>query len=290
MSAMSRPEVVGSVADLQERLDATRAAGASVGFVPTMGYLHQGHASLIDAAVAADDLTVVSIFVNPLQFVPGEDLADYPRDLEADLACCGEHGADLVFHPTAGEVYPEGAHEPVAVGAVGGPLEGASRPTHFAGVATVVARLFRILGRCRAYLGEKDFQQLAVVRRMVADLDLPVEVVGCPIVRESDGLALSSRNVYLEPDERRQAPVLYRALRAGAAAVECGGADPVAVVGAMEAVLADAPDLAVDYAALVEPDTFAVPERIATGSEVRLRVAGRLGRARLIDNVGATAP
>ena len=287
---MRRPEVVGTVADLLERLDAARAAGASVGFVPTMGYLHQGHASLIDAAVAADDLTVVSIFVNPLQFVPGEDLADYPRDLDADLARCGEHGADLVFHPTVAEVYPEGTDEPVAVGAIGGSLEGASRPTHFDGVATVVARLFRIVGRCRAYFGEKDFQQLAVVHRMVADLELPVEVMGCPIVRESDGLALSSRNIYLEPDERRQAPVLYRALLSGVAAVEGGGVDPVAVVGAMEAVLADAPDLAVDYAALVESDTFAVPERIATGSEVRLLVAGRLGRARLIDNVGATAP
>ena len=287
---MRHPEVVGTVADLLERLDAARAAGASVGFVPTMGYLHQGHASLIDAAVAADDLTVVSIFVNPLQFAPGEDLADYPRDLDADLARCGEHGADLVFHPTAAEVYPEGTDEPVAVGVIGGSLEGASRPTHFAGVATVVARLFRIVGRCRAYFGEKDFQQLTVVHRMVADLELPVEVMGCPIVRESDGLALSSRNIYLEPDERRQAPVLYRALLAGVAAVEGGGVDPVAVVGAMEAVLADAPDLAVDYAALVESDTFAVPERIATGSEVRLLVAGRLGRARLIDNVGATAP
>ena len=286
---MRRPEVGGTVADLLERLDAARAAGVSVGFVPTMGYLHQGHASLIDAAVAADDLTVVSIFVNPLQFAPGEDLADYPRDLDADLARCGEHGADLVFHPTAAEVYPEGTDEPVAVGVIGGSLEGASRPTHFAGVATVVARLFRIVGRCRAYFGEKDFQQLTVVHRMVADLELPVEVMGCPIVRESDGLALSSRNIYLEPDERRQAPVLYRALLAGVAAVEGGGVDPVAVVGAMEAVLADAPDLAVDYAALVESDTFAVPERIATGSEVRLLVAGRLGRARLIDNVGATA-
>ena len=188
------------------------------------------------------------------------------------------------------EVYPEGTDEPVAVGAIGGSLEGASRPTHFDGVATVVARLFRIVGRCRAYFGEKDFQQLAVVHRMVADLELPVEVMGCPIVRESDGLALSSRNIYLEPDERRQAPVLYRALLSGVAAVEGGGVDPVAVVGAMEAVLADAPDLAVDYAALVESDTFAVPERIATGSEVRLLVAGCLGRARLIDNVGATAP
>tara|TARA_B100000315_G_scaffold33876_2_gene28589 strand:+ start:3484 stop:4347 length:864 start_codon:yes stop_codon:yes gene_type:complete len=287
---MSLPDVVETVAGLQARLDAVRATGASVGFVPTMGYLHEGHASLVDAAVAADDFTVVSIFVNPLQFAPDEDLAEYPRDVEADLACCGDHGADLVFHPSVSEVYPVGAEEPVVVGAVGGPLEGASRPSHFAGVATVVARLFRIMGCCRAYFGEKDFQQMAVVRRMAVELELPVEVVGCPIVREADGLALSSRNVYLEPGERRQAPVLYRALLAGAAAVGNGEADPTVVVEAMEDVMSEAPDLVVDYSALVEPDTFVMPGRITTGAEVRLLVAGRLGRARLVDNVGAVAP
>ena len=287
---MSLPDVVETVAGLQARLDAVRATGASVGFVPTMGYLHEGHASLIDAAVAADDLTVVSIFVNPLQFAPDEDLAEYPRDVEADLACCGDHGADLVFHPSVSEVYPVGAEEPVVVGAVGGPLEGASRPSHFAGVATVVARLFRIMGCCRAYFGEKDFQQMAVVRRMAVELELPVEVVGCPIMREADGLALSSRNVYLEPGERRQAPVLYRALLAGAAAVGNGEADPTVVVEVMEDVMSEAPDLVVDYSALVEPDTFVMPGRITTGAEVRLLVAGRLGRARLVDNVGAVAP
>ncbi len=287
---MSLPDVVETVASLQARLDAVRATGASVGFVPTMGYLHEGHASLVDAAVAADDFTVVSIFVNPLQFAPDEDLAEYPRDVEADLACCGDHGADLVFHPSVSEVYPVGAEEPVVVGAVGGPLEGASRPSHFAGVATVVARLFRIMGCCRAYFGEKDFQQMAVVRRMAVELELPVEVVGCPIVREADGLALSSRNVYLEPGERRQAPVLYRALLAGAAAVGNGEADPTVVVEVMEDVMSEAPDLVVDYSALVEPDTFVMPGRITTGAEVRLLVAGRLGRARLVDNVGAVAP
>ncbi|MBC8365488.1 MAG: pantoate--beta-alanine ligase [Actinobacteria bacterium] len=287
---MSHPEVFETVAGVQARLDAVRATGASVGFVPTMGYLHEGHASLIDAAVAADDLTVVSIFVNPLQFAPDEDLTEYPRDFEADLACCGEHGADLVFHPSVSEVYPEGAGEPVVVGAVGGPLEGASRPSHFAGVATVVSRLFRIIGCCRAYLGEKDFQQMAVVRRMAADLGLPVEVVGCPIVREADGLALSSRNVYLEPGERRQAPVLHRALLAGAEALATGVVDPGVVVAVMEAVLNEAPDLVLDYAAVVDPDTFVVPEGIAGGTRIRLLVAGRLGHTRLIDNVGATAP
>lgn len=287
---MNRPEVVDTVVDLRERLDAARAAGESVGFVPTMGFLHDGHASLIDASAAANSLTVVSIFVNPLQFAPDEDLADYPRDLDADLDRCAGHGADLVFHPSVAEVFPPGADQPVEVGTVAEPLEGVSRPTHFAGVATVVARLFRILGACRAYFGEKDFQQLAVVRRMAADLSLPVEVVGCPIVREGDGLVLSSRNVYLEPGQRRQAPVLHRALLSGAAVVESGVVESAAVVAAMAAVLAEAPDLAIDYAAVVDPDTFVTPDRIAAGAEVRLLVAGRLGRARLIDNMGTTAP
>ena len=287
---MTGVEVITAADPLRSRLDAERAAGRRVGLVPTMGFLHAGHASLIDAAVAGNDVTVVSVFVNPLQFAPDEDLTDYPRDHEADMQVCGRHGADLVFHPSVSEVYPVGAEEPVVVGAVGGPLEGASRPSHFAGVATVVARLFRIMGCCRAYFGEKDFQQMAVVRRMAVELELPVEVVGCPIVREADGLALSSRNVYLEPGERRQAPVLYRALLAGAAAVGNGEADPTVVVEVMEDVMSEAPDLVVDYSALVEPDTFVMPGRITTGAEVRLLVAGRLGRARLVDNVGAVAP
>ncbi|MBL78263.1 MAG: pantoate--beta-alanine ligase [Acidimicrobiaceae bacterium] len=283
---MSAPEVVTAAADLRRRLDTVREAGSSVGFVPTMGYLHEGHGSLVDASVAANDLTVVSVFVNPLQFAPSEDLADYPRDLDADVARCGDHGSDLVFHPTVDEVYPEGEDEPVAPGVVAGPLEGASRPTHFAGVATVVARLFRIVGPCRAYFGEKDFQQLAVIRGMVADLALPVEVVGRPTVREPDGLAKSSRNVYLRDEERRQATVLYRALRAGAAIVEDGERDPDAVIAAMEEVLAGAPLVETDYAALVESATFLAPDRLDAGDEVRLLVAARLGNARLIDNVG----
>ncbi len=287
---MSAPEVVTTAADLRRRLDTVREAGASVGFVPTMGYLHEGHGSLVDASVAANDLTVVSVFVNPLQFAPTEDLADYPRDLDADVARCGDHGSDLVFHPTVDEVYPEGEDEPVAPGVVAGPLEGASRPNHFAGVATVVARLFRIVGPCRAYFGEKDFQQLAVIRGMVADLALPVEVVGCPTVREPDGLAKSSRNVYLGDEERRQATVLYRALRAGAAIVEDGERDPDAVIAAMEEVLAGTPLVEIDYAALVESATFLAPDRLDAGDEVRLLVAARLGNARLIDNVGVVAP
>ncbi len=213
-------EVVATRALLAERLDAVRSSGASVGFVPTMGYLHEGHGSLVDASVACSDLTVVSVFVNPLQFGAGEDLDSYPRDLEADLELCGSRGASLLFHPGVEEVYPEGPVQPavpaVPVADVARPLEGERRPGHFAGVAEVVARLLRAVGPCRAFFGQKDFQQLQVVRRMVVDLALPVEVVGCPTSREPDGLARSSRNVYLSADERRDALALSQALRAAA--------------------------------------------------------------------------
>ncbi len=278
--------VVETVVELRSRLDGLRATGASVGLVPTMGYLHAGHASLVSSASAANDLTVVSVFVNPLQFAPDEDLADYPRDLEADIGVCAAHGADLVFHPPVSEMYPGGEAPEVEVGAVAAPLEGASRPTHFRGVAAAVARLFEVVGPCRAYFGEKDFQQLAVVRQMVADLALPVEVVGCVTVREPDGLALSSRNAYLSAAERADAPVLHRALLAGAAAVEAGEADPGRVVAAMEGVVAGVPTADLDYAAVVESDTFATPPEIVdAGAGLRLLVACRFGRARLIDNL-----
>ncbi|MCH2432502.1 MAG: pantoate--beta-alanine ligase [Acidimicrobiales bacterium] len=288
---MTGAEVVATVADLRSRMDGERAAGRSVGLVPTMGFLHEGHASLVDAAVADNDVTVVSIFVNPLQFAPGEDLADYPRDLAADLEVCALHGADLVFHPTVDEMYPEAGMSAVEVGEVARPLEGASRPTHFPGVAAAAARLFGILGACSAYFGEKDFQQLAVVRRMVADLSIPVEVVGCPIVREADGLALSSRNVYLTAAERAEAPVLHRALRAGAAVVSAGERDPAAVVSLMAGLIGRAVTAELDYAAVVRPDTFATPTLLGgPGHEVRLLVACRFGRARLIDNMAAVSP
>src|SRR5690606_19439935 len=206
-----------------------------------MGYLHEGHASLIDAARRDERnrLVAVSIFVNPLQFAPSEDLAAYPPDLDPNLAVCEVGGVAHVLHPPVEEMYPDGTptRTTVTVAGISEPMEGRSRPTHFAGVATVVAKLFAIVGGGRAYFGEKDWQQLAVVRRMAADLSFPVEVVGCPIVREPDGLALSSRNVYLTPDERAAAPALHRALRAGVAAVEAGERDPAAVRAAMGAVL-----------------------------------------------------
>ncbi|MBS1264371.1 MAG: Pantothenate synthetase [Acidimicrobiaceae bacterium] len=285
---MTGVEVITAADPLRSRLDAERAAGRRVGLVPTMGFLHAGHASLIDAAVAANDVTVVSVFVNPLQFAPDEDLTDYPRDPEADVQVCGRHGVDLVFAPSVTQMYPEQDLPEVDVGDLASRFEGASRPTHFGGVARAVSRLFDIAGPCRAYFGEKDFQQLTVVRQMVADRGTPVEVVGCPTVREADGLALSSRNAYLTAVERREAPVLFRALSAGAAAVADGEADPDTVSRLMAEIVGSATTGELDYAAVIDPDTFEVPPRIARAG-VRLLVACRFGRARLIDNMAAVS-
>jgi pantoate--beta-alanine ligase len=280
---------ITTIAGLRRELDAQRAAGRTVGFVPTMGFLHEGHASLMDAARAADDVVVTSIFVNPLQFGPTEDLEAYPRDLARDTALAERRGVDLLFVPTVDEMYPGGAVlTNVSVAEVSAPLEGRARPTHFDGVATVVAKLFSIVGPCRAYFGEKDFQQLAVVRRMVLDLSIPVEVVGCPTVREPDGLAMSSRNAYLTPEERAAAPVLHRALQAGMARIAGGERDPASVRDEMAAIIAAEPLAELDYAEVVDATTLAVPRPLS--GTLRLLAAARFGKARLIDNVGTDVP
>jgi pantoate--beta-alanine ligase len=279
-------DIFTTIDSLRVRLEADRAEGRSIGFVPTMGFLHDGHVSLIDASVAANDRTVVSIFVNPLQFAVGEDLKDYPRDLEADLSLVDGAGADYVFAPSADEMYPSEVDTTVTVPGVAAPLEGVHRPTHFAGVATVVAKLFSIVGACHAYFGAKDWQQVAVVRRMVADLSMPVTVVPCPIVRESDGLAMSSRNVYLAKAERAEASALRAALDAGLALLAQGESEASAVETEMRRVLADsAPSGTVDYAAAVPAHTL-VSEGPLQG-EVRLLLAVKFQKARLIDNDGA---
>lgn len=275
---------VTTIDEVRKALDGERARGRRVGFVPTMGYLHDGHASLIRRARDETDVVVVSIFVNPLQFGLHEDLDSYPRDLDRDAALAEASGADLLFAPPDAEMYPRPVLTTVSVAEVSGPLEGAARPTHFAGVATVVAKLFAIVGPCAAYFGEKDFQQVAVVRRMVADLSLPVVVVASPTQREPDGLALSSRNTYLTADERAAAPVVYRALRAGAALVLAGERDAAAVRDHMAQIIEAEPLAELDYAAVVDADSFAVPDPLA--GNLRLLAAVRLGRARLIDNVG----
>ena len=278
---------VERIAELRAALDGERAAGRSVGLVPTMGYLHDGHVSLMQRAATETDVAVATIFVNPLQFGPSEDLSAYPRDLERDTKLAEQAGIQILFAPPLEEMYPEPVRTTVTVEGVSAGFEGASRPTHFAGVATVVAKLFSIAGACRAYFGEKDFQQLAVVRRMAADLSMPVEIVACPTVRDADGLALSSRNVYLSPAERAAAPVLYRALLDGRRAIEQDGERSPEAVAARMAAAVDAEPLAtLDYAAAVEPGTLAVPATLS--GEVRLLIAARLGPARLIDNLGAT--
>lgn len=280
---------VTTAAELRAVLDAERGDGRTVGFVPTMGALHDGHASLVRAAAAETGVVVLSIFVNPLQFAPTEDLAAYPRDAEGDIRIAEEAGAAVAFVPTETEMYPLGRDAvltTVAVPDLAGRMEGASRPTHFAGVCTVVAKLFHLVGPCRAYFGEKDFQQLAVVRRMALDLSFPVEVVGCPTVREPHGLARSSRNRYLTDHERERAAVLHRSLQAGAAAVADGETSPERVCAVMRVLLDAEPVVrSVDYAACVDPTTLQVPASV-TGP-VRLLVAARVGKARLIDNLEA---
>ncbi|MBV9411040.1 MAG: pantoate--beta-alanine ligase [Acidimicrobiia bacterium] len=262
-------QVLDTIEAFRKELDAVRAEGKTVGLVPTMGYLHDGHASLIERSAAECDVTAVTVFVNPLQFGANEDLSKYPRDLDRDVAIAEHAGAVVVFAPPVEEMYPSGpVLTSIRVAEVSEGMEGASRPGHFDGVATVVAKLFAIAGPCRAYFGEKDFQQLAVVRRMAADLSFPVDIVGCPIVREADGLAMSSRNVYLLPDERAAATVLHRALRAGA--VQLATAADV-----MTAVVASEPLARLDYAEVIESE-----------HEYRLLIAARVGTTRLIDNLG----
>jgi pantoate--beta-alanine ligase len=263
---------------------AWRAARAgSVGFGPTMGYLHEGHLSLVRRARSENERVAASIFVNPAQFGPGDDLASYPRDLQRDLALLSDAGCDMTFTPSPGELYPSGFQTWVEVGAVAEPLEGARRPGHFRGVATVVLKLFGIVQPTRAYFGQKDAQQLAVVRAMVRDLDVPVEVVGCPTVREADGLAMSSRNVYLGPEDRAAAPVLHRALLAAQAAWRAGERDAERLRQAMLGVLATEPRADVDYVSVAVPATMAELVAVRDGAVASLAV--RIGPARLIDNV-----
>jgi len=263
-------QVIDRIDAFRKELDTLRGDGRTVGLVPTMGYLHEGHASLIRRSAAECDVTAVTVFVNPLQFGAHEDLSTYPRDLDSDVAMAQAEGAALVYAPPVEEMYPGEVLTSVHVSGVSEGMEGASRPGHFDGVSTVVAKLFAIAGPCRAYFGEKDYQQLAVVRRMAADLSFPVDIVGCPIVREVDGVAMSSRNVYLSADERAAATVLYRALHAGAA-------DLANARAVMTDVVASEPLAHLDYAEMIETD-----------HEYRLLIAARVGTTRLIDNLGVT--
>ncbi len=283
-------EVISQATAWRDRLDACRSEGRQVGLVPTMGALHAGHLSLIRRAAGdagPDGVVAITDYVNPLQFGAGEDLASYPRDLERDVELAEEAGAHLVLAPTPDELWPHPTRTTVTVAGLTGPMEGERRPGHFDGVTTIVAKLLNLTGPCWAYFGEKDFQQLAVIRRMVADLSLPVEVIGCRTVRDTRGLALSSRNAYLTTEEMQVAPHLYYALLAGKRAIEDDGhVDPVKVEAIMAESLGRHPLFNLDYAEVADPDDLSRPERIT--KEVRLFMAARLGRARLIDNVSAT--
>ena len=279
-----QPELLSTPAALRLQSERWRGAGMLVGLVPTMGALHAGHRALMRRARAECDRVVVSIFVNPAQFRPGEDLERYPRPLHADLLVCTEEGVDAAFVPEVAAVYPPGFTTSVEVaGTLAETLEGAARPGHFAGVAVVVAKLLAAARPDRAYFGSKDAQQCAVVRRLNADLDLGAEIVVVPLVRDADGLALSSRNVYLDAGEREQALAIPRGLAAATAVVRDGVLDGETVLTAVSRELALSPDLSVEYVALVDGDTFAPLTAVTEGA--RIQVAARIGATRLIDTL-----
>lgn len=275
-------ELVKTINEVKERVREWKKQGLSIGLVPTMGYLHEGHKSLIDRAVSENDRVIVSDFVNPIQFGPKEDLASYPRDIKADCALCENAGADLVFNPEPSEMYAEDFSAFVDTDKVSKELCGKSRPIHFRGVCTVVNKLFNISEADRAYFGQKDAQQLAVIRRMVRDLNMNIEIVGCPIVRESDGLAKSSRNTYLSPEERRAALVLSKAIFTGQEMIKGGERDGEKVLKAMRDIISAEKLARIDYVEMVKWDTIEIHHTV--DCPVLVAIAVFIGKTRLIDN------
>ncbi|HJP15977.1 MAG TPA: pantoate--beta-alanine ligase [Acidimicrobiales bacterium] len=280
---MTSVQVAETVKELQLFLEKARISNLTIGFVPTMGFLHEGHASLINTSTKQRDVTVVSIYVNPLQFDPDEDFDKYPKDISSDLDLCNEHGVDIVFMPSEEEMKPFLSEESLKLRGIVKIFEGESRPVHFQGVATVVKALFEIVGSSYAFFGEKDFQQLVLVKQLVDDYLLPVQVIGCPIIRENDGLAKSSRNVYLDSDEREQSAVIYQSLKAGAEAISKGETSIKNIEQLIKKTVETSPLANIDYVAVVDPLTFEIPNSIK--NEVRLLVACNFGQARLIDNI-----
>lgn len=275
-------QIEKTVAGVKAQVRAWKKEGLSVGLVPTMGYLHEGHKSLIDRAVEENDRVVVSIFVNPIQFGPTEDLESYPRDLKADSLLCEKAGAALIFAPEPSEMYAEDFTTFVDMSGVTAELCGKSRPIHFRGVCTVVNKLFNIAMPDRAYFGQKDAQQLAVIRRMVRDLNMNLEIIGCPIIREADGLAKSSRNTYLSAEERQAALVLSRAVKAGQAMVQAGEKDGEKVLAEMRRIISEEPLARIDYVEMVKLDTIEIHHRV--DCPVLVAIAVFIGKTRLIDN------
>lgn len=275
--------IAETIREVREQVKEWRKEGLTVGLVPTMGYLHEGHASLVDRAVSMCDRVVVSDFVNPTQFGPGEDLETYPRDFEHDCALLEEHGASLVFHPSVAEMYPENAATFVEIlNDMPKQLCGKTRPIHFRGVCTVVSKLFNIVLPDKAFFGQKDAQQLSIIRKMVRDMSYGIEIVGCPIIREADGLAKSSRNTYLNPEERKVALILSRAVRLGQKMAEEGEKDADAIVNAMKAEIGTEPMAVIDYVDAVDMDTLEKVEKMQ--GTVLVAMAVYIGKTRLIDN------
>ena len=276
-------KIVSSVEEVRAAVKAWRSEGLTVGLVPTMGYLHEGHQSLIANSVKDNDRTVVSVFVNPIQFGPNEDLATYPRDLDRDAKLCEETGADLIFHPEKENMYDDDFCTYIDMDSVTKNLCGKTRPTHFRGVCTVVGKLFNIVAPDKAYFGQKDAQQLAVIRRMVRDLNFDLEIVGCPIIREEDGLAKSSRNTYLSPEERQAALVLSRSLTEGKKLIESGEKDANKITSAIKNVIESEPLAKIDYVEAVDFDSIEPIETI--GENTLIAIAVYIGTTRLIDNI-----
>lgn len=275
-------QVVSTIKEVRDQVKAWKKEGASIGFVPTMGYLHEGHGSLITRARNENDKVVVSIFVNPMQFGPGEDLESYPRDLEKDSAYCESLGADLIFHPEPSEMYTEGFCSYVDMSVLTEELCGLSRPVHFRGVCTVVSKLFHIVAPDRAYFGQKDAQQLAIIKRMVEDLNMDLEVIGCPIVREEDGLAKSSRNTYLSAEERQAALVLSKAVKLGQELVAGGETDARKLVAEMSTFIEKEPMARIDYVKAV--DGLIMQQLDNVKKPMLVAMAVYIGKTRLIDN------
>lgn len=276
-------KIATTIAEVRAQVAAWKKEGLTVGLVPTMGYLHEGHASLVDEAVRQCDRVVASVFVNPTQFGPNEDLEDYPRDFDRDKALLEEHGCHLVFHPSVEEMYPEGAATYVEIHSdMPKQLCGKTRPVHFRGVCTVVSKLFNIVTPDKAFFGQKDAQQLAILRRMVRDLSYGIQLVGCPIVREADGLAKSSRNTYLNPQERQAALVLSQAVKLGQELVAQGERDAAKLVAAMSAHIAAQPLARIDYVQAVDGVTMEPVETLQ--GTVLVAMAVYIGKTRLIDN------
>lgn len=273
--------IVSTIAEVRKQVKEWRVQGLSVGFVPTMGYLHEGHMSLVKKA-AENDKVVVSIFVNPMQFGPNEDLASYPRDIQRDSKLCEENGVDLIFHPEAEEMYDEGFCSYVDMDILTQELCGLSRPVHFRGVCTVVAKLLNIVTPDRAYFGEKDAQQLAIIKRMVKDLSMDVTIVGCPIVREEDGLAKSSRNTYLNKEEREAALILSKSIALGKELVNQGERDCKVIVNAMKEKIESEALARIDYVKIVDLSTMQQVDKIE--HSILAAIAVYIGKTRLIDN------